>query len=101
MTELRDFIVAGRVVRLTTAVPHERPIDVDLSQVAAVPYEPVSMTCNRAGLFTLSGDFLGWLMDDDTFRAAWKRECGIRDTSPGADWVRRNSPTTSEAPNVQ
>lgn len=78
MTELRDFIVAGRVVRLLTINPNEHEFcDVDLSEIVAVVYREPSDGAPGACLFTAEG-FLLRVVDDDTFRAAWKRECDLR-----------------------
>lgn len=89
--ELRDFIVAGRVVRLRQFAPGSdaasaRTADIDLSAIVAVVYRDhpchVAEGSVRGAALNTAADFLMWVVDDDAFQAAWRRECAIRDKGP-------------------
>jgi hypothetical protein len=81
MTDIADFIVSGRVVRLQMVVPGHDDVevcDVDLSRVCAVVFRNVdSIVC--ASLYTDTGGFLMHVADNGVFRDAWRRECELRE----------------------
>jgi hypothetical protein len=71
------------VCRLTRVTMHgeRETCDVDLSQIVAVTYSRTKLSdttyLDSAGLYAVEG-FLIRVVDNDTFRAAWKRECELR-----------------------